>query len=633
MASGKSEEDLLKEIAEKMAKNQISFDSKSDEEKEELVGKIDIVASSQVGELKKKFDALMRNIKGEIPENAKIAVLEGIMNKVEAEKLKSIDTAFLSDEVKGYASTVVTEIVNNNKEQADVKEKNEELTSAIILSNELLLKEEHPYLTPAEIQDKIEGIEEIIGNLDGNEMENLIERANNGDVEAQSEVIAIMSITTFVETNVTFNDMSENDKIRALSQLDNMAVLLEKGGSKRILAIAEQLSEKWGTDLISEDENGKRFIDRKKIALYSRKKGIDYSLANPETIYDAAKYYENVNGYDDMETEIKIDAVRCHITSNINIVYEKIKTGGKLEDYMDDLRACFAINFDASMRGINECAGEWIRDDKATSEECLKFQKFLLKEGLILYEDAKLEKNSGIIDAYVEKEFDGILDKSVETMKKNKKPDKDLIDLMLRVDPGKTKRILDEIDFSSISSKEQEESTPTIEIDNSKNASDKTKIDNLVNTLEGREKAKGIVDVLNFASNHIEKYTDLQPKKTFMIATVRVLENRENSYQEEERMARKKLFSTIISEGIYDEEILKSMVEIDSTTIKEMIDDLIEKQNSKNGDKLGTIMELSSSLKRVSDSNVISADKVNIEDVVRNIQENDNVDKDFGDAR
>lgn len=633
MASGKSEEDLLKEIAEKMAKNQISFDSKSEDEKKELVAKIDIVATSQMQELQKSFNNLMGNIDGEIPENARIIVLEGIMNKVETEKLKSIDSVFLSKEVQGFASTIVTEIIKNNKEDIDYKNFVEDNKYSIILSqdalevkNELPKKYDGYYSTPEDIRNKIANIEEIVGGLNKEELGKKIQRANEGDDEARLEIIVMMSAIPFVETNASFEEMIEIDKVRALEAVDTLAVLYEEIGTEDAIMIAEKLSSKWGVDIISLDETGKKVIDRRKISEFAREKGIDYQRANIDRLKELTQYYENLNGVEDFSEEIKIEAEKNEINRNISVIFEEIRSGKNVEEYDDVLNEMFEEHFDASIRTINGYTSFWVSTDQPFSDEEKKLQLSIIKKVVRLYENEQKKVNNGRIDDYVNIDFRELLEASVQLMKKNKVQDKELLDLMLRVDPKETQLILEATKFlETFSGKTTDENLQQNDTKTQKEITPEIKIGNLVNGLEKRETSKGIEDALDYATSQIENNKSIQTKKDFMRAAIQLLGNRENSYEESERLARKRLFSTVISEKLYDEDILKSMVNIDSTTVKEMIDDLIERQNSKENDNLSTIMDLSSSLKKASNPKVISSENVKVEDIVRNMHKKDDI--------
>ena len=88
MANGLTEEEILEQIASQIAKNQIAYESKTEEEKKALTPKINMVAESRLGELKEEFNAILNSTGVVITPEIKIAVLQGINDKILAEGTK-----------------------------------------------------------------------------------------------------------------------------------------------------------------------------------------------------------------------------------------------------------------------------------------------------------------------------------------------------------------------------------------------------------------------------------------------------------------------------------------------------------------------------------------------------------------
>ena len=132
---------------------------------------------------------------------------------------------------------------------------------------------------------------------------------------------------------------------------------------------------------------------------------------------------------------------------------------------------------------------------------------------------------------------------------------------------------------------------------------------------------------MEYVNGSIKSQNDMDDaeriKKRYVSGALIMLDSQESSYDDEEREGRKKLFERILLDKIYDESILKQMIEIDSTTTKEILDELLIQQNQSKENNLGTIMDLSQKMKEVSDSKVLSADNVQIEVVAEEFGKTD----------
>lgn len=629
MASGESEQDLLKDIAEQIAKNQMSFDSKSEEEKRKLLGTVDIIASSQLRELQKEFNTLMGGIEGEIPENARIKILEGINDRVSSEKLKTLEGIFSSKDVQVLASTIVTEIVANNTEKDDdakviplMYERNsEEIENdeQDKLTKELSDKYDGYFTDSENIAEEKANIQRVMKKLDKEEQERTLNRANNGDPDAIVEIMVEMAAMSFTKTNISIEEMIEIDKIKAIEALDKLIVAYDMLGSKNIFILAEELSEKWGIDVVTQDENGNMILDRFKIVEYAREHDIQYQSTKKESLIEDVDRYENLADIDDLERETEIENAVCTMNRNISVIMEEIQAGKNPSELEPVLRKTLSQDFDAALRTVENWGRDWnsyFSNHSIADETQMKL--FILKEGIRIYGDAKAGKNNGVIDKFTDDTFYGIMKQSVDFMKKCGIQDKELLDLMLSVAPQEAQEILNDKDFFNyFASRDSKTAPTTLEERPKKNIQD-TRVKNLFSTLAKRINAKGIAETLHFVTNEIKTNKRVEDRNVFMNATLELLKGRENSYEETERLARKSFFSTIITEKVYDEKALKEMIEIDSTTIKEMLDELIERQNSldENTNNINAIMDIGRHMKESRGNKVLSSESVRIEDVV-----------------
>lgn len=112
---GLTENEMLEQIAYQITKNQISFDTKSEDEKKDLMPKIDLVAASQLAELKKSFNNIMASLGDKVSEEGRLLALQGITDKVMSQGISSVEEAFTTSEVVNYAKAVAVEETNRAK--------------------------------------------------------------------------------------------------------------------------------------------------------------------------------------------------------------------------------------------------------------------------------------------------------------------------------------------------------------------------------------------------------------------------------------------------------------------------------------------------------------------------------------
>lgn len=611
MASGKSEEELMTDIAERIAKNQISFDSKSEDEKKKLAKQMQMVSESQLTEMKKSFNKLIGNTTEQVSLEARMLVLEGIYDRVNTYGLKSLDSAFSSPEILKFAEVIIKEEKNRNKEFDN--DENNIIRDVAYIEN---LKE-NERLEVVETKNNIYSgqgaIKDTFNKMDRSAMNMLIERANSGDEESQAVVTAIMSVASFTKIDKKFEDLKVFQKTDLLFGMEFLAASVEEFNSKEALDFLMEIGEKTGIQIVEVDNNGNKTVNRKKLEDIFEENGIDYIKQTKEMLLDRSKNYENLADYDDMIAESTIEYSRNEMYKGYNELVSKLKNGEITEQEFTDLMTeIINTDLDAAIRFSSDVSKE------------LKFshvsgiEKKCIKNIMIhVYDEFQKAQNGEMdfkIDNYVMKYIYSSMESACEYMVENK--DKNLMETMLKIEPQKTKEFFDKAKQENEIQKEQEEQPKT----RNRVLTDEEKIQNLSISLSKMQELKGTEVATDFIIHQLDENKDKEKVRNyFMKASLNMFSSRDISYEENERLARKKLFEKIIHEKSYDEEALKMMIGMDFTTVKEVLDDLLEMQNSRQDDRLDTIMDLSSKMKEASERKVITADKVDVKDILENM--------------
>ena len=118
MEGGLTEDEILEQIALKITKNQVEYESKTEEEKKELEPKVNMVAESQLGELKKDFNSILSAIDSTITPEIRLTILQGISDRVMKEGVNSISEVFTTSEVINYVNNVV---ISEEKRYQEIK--------------------------------------------------------------------------------------------------------------------------------------------------------------------------------------------------------------------------------------------------------------------------------------------------------------------------------------------------------------------------------------------------------------------------------------------------------------------------------------------------------------------------------
>lgn len=618
MASGKSEKELMEEIAERIAKNQMEFDSKSEDEKRELAKKIQAVTESQLDEIKKSFNKLMGNMTEQVPLDARVVVLEGIYDRVSSQKLKTLDSAFSSTEAIKYAEVVVSN-VKKSKEEVD-NDENVIPTGIDELPPDKSAKDEMEDTigdnTAHDISDEQENVTNLFNKLDKDAVNNIITEAANGDEKSKAIVVAMMSVASLTKTNKKLSDLTDFQKEDVLTGIEWLAEAAEGLGSKESLDLLDEVCQKLGVDVVENDAQGNRTVNRGTIKKLFEKNGMKYRRCTTEDLYKLGSYYQPGKDYDDIVEEARITIAQKEMRNCYNTLMNQLRDGKITEEeFKREFEKVLDVDLDAALRITAELSADleldFIRpEEKRVIEAALvsTYGKYLkAQNGEIKYE----------IDAYVletlKSSFQNVCNHVVN------EPNAELMNIMLKIDPTMTQQFFDKAKYKN-SQKENTENEVSAPENEKRVLTEEEKIDNLTRVLTERSKVKGISDTLQSVQGSIDRNQgDDQTRRRYMNASLMMLGQVDISYEESERDTRKRFFEKLLHEKIYDENALKQMLEIDSTTVKEVLEELLEMQNARQDDRLETIMDLSAKIKEVAMGKVISADKVDVKDVLQNV--------------
>ena len=151
MENGLTEEEMLRVIASQIAKNQCSYDSKSEEEKKELFPKVEMVANSQVDELRKKFNSILNSVGVPIVPEMKLELLGKIRDRVKEDGISSFMNAFSSEEMINYISSEAIVVDQRLQEIAELD--GDGILSSAIASDFTILSPNEMEAKEAEFQE------------------------------------------------------------------------------------------------------------------------------------------------------------------------------------------------------------------------------------------------------------------------------------------------------------------------------------------------------------------------------------------------------------------------------------------------------------------------------------------------
>lgn len=639
----KTEDDLLLEIAEQIEMNRVGYREKTDEEKAELIPGIKIIATKKLQEISISFNRVIGHLGDNVPEETRMLILRGISEKVSSDdKVKTIDGAF-STETIGLAENIISvekerilreeeltenENVNSFGNILEDKDDKENIDKEVKLEEELSEKYGDYFSSIDGMKQTVRNIEDIFAGLNQEKFEEMINSSRgdpkNPDVlSSRLAITGIMTALSFTNSRIPIEKMSSGEKENAYRTLYQLSLIDEKYPNTEVVAVQRQLAEKLKLDIIEKTADGSIRIDKEKLIEIAKKDKIDLEFVTIEYFEkDATASYVAPESAEDAKLEVQIQAATKEMQHNRNIFTQELRNGRDWKELLPRAKEMLSLNKDAEMRILDYMASELESSVVTLVQGEEELTKEMIMFALQDLRNAQLGKNDLVIDScvmnYVDRAFH-----SLANYMKNGKYDKKMIDLMLEIDPERTQMYL----------QEKTESTPSKEYKTNSNVEEKKELteeqlyQNLANTLNQRVKSRGLVETLEYVNGSIKSQNDMDDaeriKKRYVSGALIMLDSQESSYDDEEREGRKKLFERILLDKIYDESILKQMIEIDSTTTKEILDELLIQQNQSKENNLGTIMDLSQKMKEVSDSKVLSADNVQIEVVAEEFGKTD----------
>lgn len=627
----RTEDDLLLEIAEQIEMNRVGYREKTDEEKAELIPGIKAIATKKLQEISISFNRVIGHLGDNVPEETRMLILRGISEKVSSDdKVKTIDGAFSVETVTLAENIVVSEKGKAEQQQAnstDVYYSDSGMyENEVVQNNDTNIEDrlsedsDYGYTNLADMKKDKENVEGIFSILDEEKMDALIEQANSGDVKAQTTVMVMMTSMAYTQTTRSFETMSDVEKQDALSALENLAIVAREYDNSEARIVSREIVKYMGLEfLLTENNQGELVINEDALFKIFKDYNPEHVSSTIQGLEGMGKFYKNLDGYNDFKQETVITKGGNTRNSNFRVYIDKIISEEiKADDIIPMLDKLFEEDYDATLRAIAYRSG-----DTEENTEVRKLIDVASKKCFEIYIAGTRNENGLIVDDSVKDIMNEMINSSFERMTRERKPNKELIDMMLQIDPVKTQMYLKE-NVGPTLSKEDKTNSRVVE---EKEITEEQLYQKFANVLNQMAKSRGLAKTLNYVTASIEGQNGRDGaekiKKRYVSGAMIMLESQENSYDDEEREGRKKLFEQILSDKIYDENILKQMIEIDSTTTKEILDELLIQQNQSKENNLGTIMDLSQKMKEVSDSKVLSADNVQIEVVAEEFGKTD----------
>lgn len=625
MASGMSEEELMEQIAERIAKNQISFDLKSKEEKKSLTPKIQIVAQSQLTEIKKSFNNIIGSNTEVIPGEVRTMILEGIYDKVASQGIKSIDAAFNSSEIIKYTENMLRYISRSDRRYNSDEMKQREFYSDSEKTKPVAEEENKKGKSSISIsiRETTENASSLLRTVNQNTTEKLIERANSGDKNAQAVVVAVMSAASFVRIDKNIQEFDENALYRFVNAIENLTVAYEELGSTEALEMLEEITRRVGVELVEKDEKGNKIVNRKKIRKIAKDDHY-YRPRTKEELISLTDSYEKIENYDELIVVGSNAAAQEDARITIESSIEKLENGElSKEEFSKVLKELLDADFDNSIKAISNIVEAASREKRGDKEETTIE---LARSPLEYYYELK---KTGKSDDDLKKKIVEIMENTFEFMIDHHKIESEFMNLALKVEPEEAAIAYKNAkeNFKVLPAHKKIKTLTKDELEGQRNSkddsktirviSDEQKVENLTNVLNNISKVRGIGSTFRFINNGMDKASDdlrgFQEKSYYMKATLKMIEQGAEFPDSEYNKEKKKFFEKILYEQIYDEDALKQMVNMDPEIMKQILDGLIQRQNSREGDQMDTIMDLSSQIKEMSKkTKLFSTDSVEI---------------------
>lgn len=450
----KTEDDLLLEIAEQIEMNRVGYREKTDEEKAELIPGIKIIATKKLQEISISFNRVIGHLGDNVPEETRMLILRGISEKVSSDdKVKTIDGAFSVETVTLAENIVVSEKGKAEQQQAnstDVYYSDSGMYENEVVQNDntniedrLSDDSDYGYTNLADMKKDKENVEEILSVLDKEEMEALIELANNGDVQAKTKVMAMMTAMAYTQTTRTFETMSDVEKQNALSALENLAIVAREYDDSKSRTVLQNLVKNIGLEyLLTENKQGELVINEDALFEIFKDYNPEHERGTIQGLEGMSGFYGNLDGYNDFIQESVITNVEKNINSNFTVYINKISDGVIIaDDIIPMLDEMFSENYDVTLRAINHRAG-----DTEKNPEVRKLIDVALKKCFEIYIAGTRNENGLIVDDSVKDTMDDMMNRCLERMTSEGKPNKELIDMMLQIDPVKTQTYISQIE-------------------------------------------------------------------------------------------------------------------------------------------------------------------------------------------
>lgn len=450
----KTEDDLLLEIAEQIEMNRVGYREKTDEEKAELIPGIKAIATKKLQEISISFNRVIGHLGDNVPEETRMLILRGISEKVSSDdKVKTIDGAFSVETVTLAENIVVSEKGKAEQQQAnstDVYYSDSGMYENEVVQNDntniedrLSDDSDYGYTNLADMKKDKENVEEILSVLDKEEMEALIELANYGDVQAKTKVMAMMTAMAYTQTTRTFETMSDVEKQNALSALENLAIVAREYDDSKSRTVLQNLVKNIGLEyLLTENKQGELVINEDALFEIFKDYNPEHERGTIQGLEGMSGFCGNLDGYNDFIQESVITNVEKNINSNFTVYINKISDGVIIaDDIIPMLDEMFSENYDATLRAINPRAG-----DTEKNPEVRKLIDIALKKCFEIYIAGTRNENGLIVDDSVKDTMDDMMNRCLERMTSEGKPNKELIDMMLQIDPVKTQTYISQIE-------------------------------------------------------------------------------------------------------------------------------------------------------------------------------------------
>lgn len=572
---GLTENEMLEQIAYQITKNQISFDTKSEDEKKDLMPKIDLVAASQMGELKKSFNSVILSIHTEVTPEAKLLALQGITDKVMSQGISSVEMAFSSSEIINMVTAIAVIESARNREE-DTREVAGQIAEGYVLGemisngdkdllDNLPAADREAYIRGKEIaKEREDAANDLIDKANG-------EGATENTKKASVAMGYLVKYDTFIRGNIKFDELTESDQKEFAAMMrylaDEQPELMDKYLTGLGVELDELKKSKYeGVDFDfdyekdgqggDEEQKKQQKIDGTINATSSRIQGI---LNYPE------RYSKEVF---EMELTEIIDFCK-ESPYGVDIIFKSFYNDTQLE--------C-----DFGSKEYIELAKlglEMARDSEKGTEFDGYLASYMKEAAIRLYEVGEKDLAEEIVVLLNEKEIEGfpkidmksIEEKSNEIAERRKRQVEVEQEEDISFDVIDDHRI--EYDY------EQDEEI----IDNSEDKhelSDKAIYEDLQFGLAREGEREGIEHVQELVVNMLD--SGYQKKELLTKAVIEYLESQKDSpeFMEKDVIdSRKELYSAIIVSGVGDRTLFERMGQIDPDTSKVVVNETIARLN------------------------------------------------------